>query len=185
MAAFNFRLTGRAPPINVEAYTPLARRKIPAMAWPYLSSGADDLITLADNREAFRRWRLRMRSLTGVTKPDLKTTIGGTELSMPVLLVGLAFKPGTDDLRESPHIDFARKLLQAGYVLSIYDPSLRPEHLIGQNLGYAYSHLPQLNALLIGREAAERESFDLVVDANGTAGTLALKVAKILSIHAL
>jgi isopentenyl diphosphate isomerase/L-lactate dehydrogenase-like FMN-dependent dehydrogenase len=99
MAAFNFRLSGRFPPINVEEYTPLARRRIPAMAWPYLSGGADDLITLGDNRAAFRRWRLRMRSLTGVTRPDLKTTIGGTEIAMPLLLaptgmVGLAHWTG-------------------------------------------------------------------------------------------
>jgi isopentenyl diphosphate isomerase/L-lactate dehydrogenase-like FMN-dependent dehydrogenase len=99
MAAFNFRLSGRTPPINVEEYTPLARRKIPAMAWPYLSGGADDLVSLKDNREAFRRWRIRMRSLTGVTRPDLKTTIGGTEIAMPVVLaptgmVGLAHWTG-------------------------------------------------------------------------------------------
>jgi isopentenyl diphosphate isomerase/L-lactate dehydrogenase-like FMN-dependent dehydrogenase len=99
MAEFSYRLFGRTPPINVEEYTPLARRKVPAMAWPYLSSGADDLITLKDNREAFHRWRLRMRSLTGVTKPDLRTTVGGSEISMPVLLaptgmVGLAHWSG-------------------------------------------------------------------------------------------
>ena len=45
--------------------------------------------------------------------------------SMPagatVLLVGLAFKPDTDDLRESPQIDLARRILEKGYALSIYD----------------------------------------------------------------
>ncbi len=102
-----------------------------------------------------------------------------------VLMVGLAFKSDTDDLRESPNIDLARKLLQAGYALSIYDPSLSPEHLIGQNLGYAYSHLPRMKELLVDKEAAERTRYDLVVDANGRASALALGDARVLNIHAL
>ncbi len=68
-----------------------------------------------------------------------------------VLMLGLAFKSNTDDLRESPNIDLARKLIQQGYALSIYDPSLKPEHLVGQNLGYAFSHLPKLPDLLVSR----------------------------------
>ena len=102
-----------------------------------------------------------------------------------VLMVGLAFKSDTDDLRESPNIDLARKLLQAGYALSIYDPSLSPEHLIGQNLGYAYSHLPRMKELLVDKEAAERTRYDLVVEANGRASALALGDARVLNIHAL
>ena len=102
-----------------------------------------------------------------------------------ILMVGLAFKSDTDDLRESPHIDLARKLIQGGYALSIYDPSLKPEHLIGQNLGYAYTHLPRLNDLLVDKEAVERDAFDLVIDTNGSASALALEAAKILDIHTL
>jgi L-lactate dehydrogenase (cytochrome)/(S)-mandelate dehydrogenase len=90
---------GPNPPMSAEDYTKLAKRKLPAMTWPYLSSGADDLVTLRDNREAFHRWRLRVRSLTGVNRPDLKTTFCGTELSLPVALaptgmVGLAHWTG-------------------------------------------------------------------------------------------
>ena len=102
-----------------------------------------------------------------------------------ILMVGLAFKSDTDDLRESPNIDLARKLIQGGYALSIYDPSLKPEHLIGQNLGYAYTHLPRLNDLLVDKEAVERDAFDLVIDTNGSASALALEAAKILDIHTL
>ena len=41
-----------------------------------------------------------------------------------VLLVGLAFKPGVDDMRESPLVQLAELLLDRGYQLSIYDPDV-------------------------------------------------------------
>ena len=39
-----------------------------------------------------------------------------------VVLLGAAFKPGTDDLRESPAIHLARELTEAGATVRIYDP---------------------------------------------------------------
>ena len=102
-----------------------------------------------------------------------------------VLMLGLAFKSETDDLRESPNIDLARKFLQGGFALSIYDPSLKPEQLVGQNLGYAYSQLPRLNDLLVEKSAAENGDFDLVVDTNGSAKDFLLKCANVLDFHSL
>src|ERR1700749_2232814 len=104
MALFDLRPFATQPPLSVEDYTRLAQKRLPAMTWPYLSSGADDLVTLTDNREAFHKWRLRMRSLIGINKPDLKTTFAGTELALPVALapagmVGLA--PWTGDVAVS------------------------------------------------------------------------------------
>ncbi|ESR23064.1 nucleotide sugar dehydrogenase [Lutibaculum baratangense] len=83
-----------------------------------------------------------------------------------ILLVGLAFKDGTDDLRESPSVDLARKLLNNGYQLNIYDPWVTPEKLIGHNLGYAYTQLPALEGLLVDKAAAEEQHYDLIVAAN-------------------
>ncbi|MDF1586135.1 nucleotide sugar dehydrogenase [Marinimicrococcus flavescens] len=45
----------------------------------------------------------------------------------PLLLLGLSFKPGTDDLRASPLVRLAGRLLAAGYRLDILDPDLDPE----------------------------------------------------------
>lgn len=89
-----------------------------------------------------------------------------------ILLIGLTFKTGTDDLRESPAIDLARKLLNAGYSVDVYDPFLAPEALIGQNLGYAYSHLPELSRLLIARQEAESNQYSIVVVNNNGAEVL-------------
>lgn len=87
-------------------------------------------------------------------------------------MVGLAFKADSDDLRESPNLDLARKLLQAGYDLSIWDDTLEPSKLIGQNLGYGFTHLPAMETLLISREAAEQTAFDRVIDTNGRSSAL-------------
>ena len=111
--------------------------------------------------------------------------VRGLKPGARVLLLGLAFKSDTDDLRESPNIDLAGRLLQNGYAVSIYDPLLRPEQLIGQNLGYAYAHLPKLNELMVDQKAAQGDGFDLVVDVYGMARSMSLKCANVLNFHEL
>jgi GDP-mannose 6-dehydrogenase len=63
-------------------------------------------------------------------------------------LMGLAFKPGTDDLRESPQVLLAATLIREGFLVRIYDPHVHPARLRGQNLSYAERHLPNLASLL-------------------------------------
>jgi GDP-mannose 6-dehydrogenase len=91
-----------------------------------------------------------------------------------VLLAGLAFKAGTDDLRESPNVDLARKLLTAGYDLEIYEPAIEADQLIGANLGYAYTNLPALRRLLVSRTHAETTPYARVIATNDTAMSLDL-----------
>lgn len=63
-------------------------------------------------------------------------------------IVGLAFKQGTDDLRESPMVELAERLLGKGYELRIYDPTIVPSRLIGTNRTFVEKRLPHLGALL-------------------------------------
>jgi len=102
-----------------------------------------------------------------------------------VLMLGLAFKENSDDLRESPNIDLARKLLHSRVRLSIYDPHVEPSKLIGQNLGYAFSSLPALRKLLIPKSVAESELFDLVIDTRGWAKNMALRTGRVIDVNAL
>jgi GDP-mannose 6-dehydrogenase len=102
-----------------------------------------------------------------------------------VLLVGLAFKTNSDDLRESPNLDLARRLIQLGFHLSVYDPVIKPTSMMGNNLGYTYSQLPNIGEILISKEVAESRAFDLVINANGLAGALSLKTSAIFDIDAL
>jgi GDP-mannose 6-dehydrogenase len=99
-----------------------------------------------------------------------------------VLLVGLAFKPGTDDLRESPAVDMARKLLDAGYVVEVYDPALQPEQLVGQNLGYAFAYLPSFASLLVSREVAEAGGYARVIATNRLADGVAFGATPLVDI---
>jgi GDP-mannose 6-dehydrogenase len=109
----------------------------------------------------------------------------GLEPGAKVLLVGLAFKWQTDDLRESPAVDMARKLLEAGYDVDIYDPQIAPESLVGQNLGYAYSVLPQMEDLLVSTEVAESRDYAVVVATNRLVSHLSLGDAKIVDISVI
>ncbi|MEO0906776.1 MAG: nucleotide sugar dehydrogenase [Pseudomonadota bacterium] len=109
----------------------------------------------------------------------------GLERGAKVLLVGLAFKLETDDMRESPAVDMARKLLEAGFDLDIYDPQIEPENLVGQNLGYAYAWLPRMDDLLVSKQTAETGEYALVIATNRLIDSLALNEANVVDISAI
>lgn len=107
------------------------------------------------------------------------------EPGAPVLLVGLAFKADTDDLRESPAVDMARKLLDAGFALDIYDPQLKPESLVGQNLGYAYAILPSIDGLLVDKATAEQRNYGAVIATNRLIKDLNVAAPRIIDVSAI
>ncbi|AFY86265.1 MAG: GDP-mannose 6-dehydrogenase [Chroococcidiopsis cubana SAG 39.79] len=63
-------------------------------------------------------------------------------------ILGLSFKAGTDDLRESPVISLIRQLWQDGLEISVYDPDVNLEVLLGSNLEYLQRQLPQIDRIL-------------------------------------
>jgi GDP-mannose 6-dehydrogenase len=65
-----------------------------------------------------------------------------------VAMVGLAFKTGTDDLRESPLVTMAKRLLGEGYSLRIYDPDVHLSSLIGANRRYIEDNIPHIGSML-------------------------------------
>ena len=69
-----------------------------------------------------------------------------------VAVWGLAFKPGTDDMREAPSITLIEQLLGAGCAISAYDPAAIPEarRLFGDRIAYAatpYEAVQEADAL--------------------------------------
>ena len=63
-------------------------------------------------------------------------------------LLGLAFKAGTDDLRESPLVLLAEQLLGKGLGVQVYDPNVHLSNLLGSNRAFIERHLPHIGALI-------------------------------------
>jgi GDP-mannose 6-dehydrogenase len=65
-----------------------------------------------------------------------------------IALLGLSFKMNTDDLRESPNVELAERLIGKGLDVRIYDPIVHPARLVGANRRHVESKLPHLGRLL-------------------------------------
>jgi GDP-mannose 6-dehydrogenase len=63
-------------------------------------------------------------------------------------MLGLSFKTGTDDLRESPLVLVAKRLLGEGCALRIFDPEVQLSRLLGANRSYIDANIPHLGELL-------------------------------------
>lgn len=64
-------------------------------------------------------------------------------------MVGLAFKPNTDDMRESPFVNVAKGLLGEGATVKIFDPCVDPKKLVGANKEQVRRALRHLEELLV------------------------------------
>ncbi len=110
---------------------------------------------------------LYLARMNGADLPLLAGTLATNELvineavdrviasgARTVALLGLSFKMNTDDLRESPKVELAERLIGKGLDVRIYDPVVNPARLIGANRRQVESKLPHLGRLLV-REPAE------------------------------
>jgi (S)-mandelate dehydrogenase len=61
----------------------MARRRLPRVVFDYLDGAAEDEITLAQNRAAFRRYAFVPRVLSGSPPRDLAVTLFGQTLGVP------------------------------------------------------------------------------------------------------
>lgn len=62
--------------------------------------------------------------------------------------IGLSFKTGTDDLRESPLVTMAEQLIGKGVQVSVYDPEVHLARLLGANRSFIERHLPHIGNML-------------------------------------
>jgi len=63
-------------------------------------------------------------------------------------VLGLSFKKGTDDVRDSPLVILVQRLLQSGLGVRIFDPRVVPARLLGANRRAALEALPRLESML-------------------------------------
>jgi GDP-mannose 6-dehydrogenase len=86
-----------------------------------------------------------------------------------VALLGLSFKPQTDDLRESPYVELAEFLGGKGLEIRIFDPIIQPARLFGSNRQYVEKHLPHLQRMLCSnpQDALDGAGVAVVATADG------------------
>ena len=96
---------------------------------------------------------------------DFITEIGARDVG----ILGLSFKVGTDDLRESPLVIMAETLLGKGFKLAIHDSDVELTRLTGANKRFLEEKLPHINSLLSASlEEVVAQSKTLVVCKNAS-----------------
>jgi GDP-mannose 6-dehydrogenase len=80
-----------------------------------------------------------------------------------IAFFGLAFKPGTDDMRDSPLVALVERLLGKGFELSIFDRFVKLSRLLGKNKEFIEREIPHLEKLLHDDAAAVLHGAELIV----------------------
>lgn len=83
--------------------------------------------------------------------------------SRKVGFIGLSFKTGTDDLRESPLVTLAEQLVGKGVQLRVFDPEVHLSRLLGANRRFIEQHVPHLGELMRDNLAEVAAECDVLV----------------------
>src|ERR1700733_7253809 len=85
MSTFNSKLRP-ADVVNIGDLRRLAQKRLPRVVFEYIDRGAEDEVTMRQNLTSFDELKFRARNAVCVSEPELRTTVLGMELAMPVLL---------------------------------------------------------------------------------------------------
>jgi nucleotide sugar dehydrogenase len=112
-----------------------------------------------------------LRAAVEVNQAQRASVLRKLQASLKVLkgrriaILGLAFKPGTDDLRDAPAVEIIRRLHTAGALLSAYDPVVtaipKMEHINPRLAVDAYQAARRADAVVIATDWPEFRNLDL------------------------
>lgn len=78
-------------------------------------------------------------------------------------ILGMSFKAGTDDLRESPFVSLIEVLIGKGFHLKIYDPDVMLARIFGANKSFIEREIPHISSLLCSDITEVIESSEIIV----------------------
>jgi GDP-mannose 6-dehydrogenase len=123
---------------------------------------------------------LRRASALDLSLPILESILPSNELQLArgvravidagyrrIGILGLSFKAGTDDLRESPVVELAERLIGKGYDLRIYDRNVNLAKVTGTNRDHLLNRIPHIGALLVPDIDSVLEHAQTIVIGNG------------------
>jgi len=88
MSILDSKLSGA---INIADLRRAAKNRLPKVVFDYLDGGAEDEITLRENCSAFNQWRFRPRHAVVSNTCDLRATVMGTEIALPMILAPIGY----------------------------------------------------------------------------------------------
>ncbi len=156
---------------NIADMRDCARRRLPKGVFQYIDRGAEDEIALADNREVFRRLKLRTKFMVDLTDRDMGVDIFGKRMEMPFVIsptgvAGLAWYQG--------ELALARAAAAKGVPFTLATGSITAMERIAEAGGRLWFQLymwreEELSYQLVGR--ARDAGFEaLVVTIDGALG---------------
>ena len=115
-----------------------------------------------------RRHDLELPILGGILPSNRRQVVKALDMIVglgkkKIGVIGLSFKEGTDDLRESPMVQLVEMLIGKGYQLKIYDPIVRLSSIAGANRRYIKKEIPHIASLMTSSLAGLLRDADLVV----------------------
>ena len=84
----------------------------------------------------------------------------------PVAVLGLSFKAGTDDLRESPAVELVERLIGKGFDIRIFVRHVNLARLVGANRDYILNHIPHISNLMVNSIDEAIEHGEIIVIGN-------------------
>jgi GDP-mannose 6-dehydrogenase len=100
---------------------------------------------------------------TNLIQVDRAIEVIGKYKDKKIGILGLSFKAGTDDLRNSPTVTLVETLLGKGYNISIFDRNVAISDLTGTNKEYITTHIPHLSKLMINNASDMIAGSDVLV----------------------